>query len=149
MRKWKISMVLVGSLLLVAVLATTAAAQQRTQRAAGIQGILQEFGIRQFVAGLQLTQAQREDIKSILQGHKTEIIEARKELLHARLALLQKDLSAPNKFGSAQANIMALGRDILAQIEKVLTPDQLAALEKRQQAQIARIEARLKRLGGN
>jgi Spy/CpxP family protein refolding chaperone len=149
MGKRKATMILVSSLLLVLTLTTTVAAQQRKQPpAGGLANILQNLGIREFVQGLQLTEAQRESIKSIIQGHKKQILETRKELLQARLALLKDDFDGPNKFGVAQARIASLRQDVMTQIAKtVLTPEQASILQTRQQKQIDRLRTLLERLG--
>jgi Spy/CpxP family protein refolding chaperone len=149
MRNWKVTIILVSSLLLVLMLATTGAAQQRKQQAAGPQNILEALRVRQFVAGLQLTQAQREGMKSIIQGHRKEFLQTRKLLLEARYALLKNDTAGPDKFGVAQARIEELRQDILAQIKQGLTPEQLSILEKRQQRQADQIEKMLERLSKN
>jgi Spy/CpxP family protein refolding chaperone len=149
MRNWKVTMILVSSLLLVLMLATPVAAQQRKMQTAGPQNILEALRVRQLVAGLQLTQAEREGIKSIIQEHRKEFLQTRKLLLEARYALLKNDTAGPNKFGAAQARIEELRQDILDQIKQGLTPEQLSILEKRQQRQADQIEKMLERLSKN
>jgi Spy/CpxP family protein refolding chaperone len=149
MRNWKVTMILVSSMLLVLMLATTVAAQQKKPQAAGPQNIMQALGVRQIVAGLQLTEAQREGIKSLIQEHRKEFLQTRKLLLEARYALLKNDTAGPNKFGVAQARIEELRQVILEQVKKSLTPEQLSILETRQQKQADRIAKMLERLGKN
>jgi Spy/CpxP family protein refolding chaperone len=149
MRKWKIMMILVSSVLLLALLVPSVGAQQGRLRNTRIQNALQALGARQLVAGLQLTQAQRDSIRSILQGYKNKILETRKVLLEARLALLKNDLDGPNQFGAAQARIMTLRQEILEKIKGDLTPEQMTILQQRQQRQADRIEKTLERMAKN
>jgi hypothetical protein len=149
MKKWNIALILTITLLLPALPVPSVGAQQRRLQATRIQNTLQTLGVRQLVAGLRLTQAQRDGIRSILQGKRTEILETRKILLEARLALLKNDLDGPNQFGAAQARMMALKQDILAQIKAGLTQEQLTILQQRQQRQADRIEKMLERMAKN
>ena len=149
MRRWKIPMILIGSLLLVALSVPSVSAQQNGLQATRIQNALQALGVRQLVAGLRLTQAQRDDIRAILQGHRNEILETRKILLEARLALLKNDPDASNRFGDAQARMMTLRQEILAQIKAGLAPEQQAMIQRKQQRQAYRIERILERMAEN
>jgi Spy/CpxP family protein refolding chaperone len=149
MKKWKITMILISPLLLVALLVPSVGAQQRRRQAMGIQNALQTLGARELVAGLQLTQAQRDGIRSILQEYRKEIQETRKVLLEARLALLKNNLDGPNQFGAAQAKIMALRQEIAEQIKQGLTPEQLTTLQQKQQRQADRIQKMLDRMAQN
>jgi hypothetical protein len=140
---------LVSSLLLLALLSPSLDAQQKRVRAATIQNALHVLGARQLVAGLQLTQAQRDSIRSALQGYKEDIQETRKVLLEARLALLKNDPAGPNQYGAAQARMMTLRQQIEEQIKQNLTQDQLTILQQRQQKQADRIEQTLERMTKN
>jgi uncharacterized membrane protein YhaH (DUF805 family) len=149
MKKLKITVILISFLLLVALLAPSLAAQQRRLRAARIQNALQALGARQLVAGLQLTQAQRDSIRSVLQGYKKDIQDTRKVLLEARLALLKNDPTGPNQYGAAQARMMMLRQQIVEQIKQGLTQEQLTLLQQRQQKQADRVEQTLERMTRN
>lgn len=147
MRKWNVKIIAAGSLAIILATAIAAGAQQGKQvRAAEKTGIAQNLGVQEFLRGLRLTQAQREEIRSILQSYRAEILELRKELLSARLALVKEDPNGPAMFGNAQKEEMRLRMAIVAEIKGKLTPDQLAVLQERQARQIERIERMLERL---
>ena len=142
MKKLKIGMPAVGAALLALVLTATAGAQQRNNARMGFQ----IFEARQALRGLRLSETQRAEIRTILETRRPEILEARKALLKARLAIVKEQPGGPEEFGKAQAGAVALRRDILNQIKMKLSPDQLEILQKRQQRQAERIERVLERL---
>jgi Spy/CpxP family protein refolding chaperone len=145
MRNWKFTGILAGSMLLILVLAATVGAQQRNR--AQFRGeFAGKFSVRQFVRNLQISSAQREEIRAILQAHKPEIVAARENLLRARIALLNNDANASNDFGAARAQIMELRQAIANQIEPIFTADQLATLQNRRQKQLDLLNRRLQRL---
>jgi hypothetical protein len=147
MKNWKFTTILAGSLIIALALAATAAAQQgRLGRRALNNDAADEFGIRQFVSNLQLSQTQREDIKAILKTHQPEILAVREDLLKARIGILNKDPNAPQNFGAVQTRIMELRQVIASQIEAKLTADQLSTLQKMRQRQIDLLNNRLQRL---
>ena len=146
MRKPKITMVACVALLLAFTLATAAVAQQGNRARPGFRaGIAQMIGTGQFIRGLQLTEIQKEEIRAMLQAHKTEILEAREALLRARLALVNEEPNGPAQFGAAQTRMMTLRQEILAQIKTKLTPEQLTMVQKRQQRQTERLQKILNR----
>lgn len=147
MRKFKIPVISGAALLLAFSLVTMAAAQQRNRARMALRaGIAQMISAGEFLKGLQLTAAQKEEIKAILQAHKAEVLDARKAVLRARLALLNQESNGLSDLAAAQARMMALRQAIFDQIKTKLTPDQLDKLQKRQKNQAGRLENMLKRL---
>jgi len=147
MDKRKTRIIAVVSLFLILGMSLTASAQQGKQVRAGMRDdIARTVGVMGFIRGLQLTETQRDEIKAVLQAHKAELLENRKELLRARLALVKEDPNGPGYFGSAKSRLMAIRLHILSQIRAILTVDQLAVLQERQQRQEDRIQRRLEQL---
>ncbi len=147
MKNSKNMMISGAALVLVLALAGAAGAQQGRGPRAGIRAnIGQLVGVPQIFRGLQLTETQRQEIRALVQARKADILNARKALLQARLALLKEDPNGSGEFGAAQAKMMALRQDLLNQIKTKLTADQLDILQKRQQRRADALEERLKRL---
>jgi len=147
MKNWKITMVSGLALLLMLTLATAAGAQQaRSARQAFRDESSRNFGIREFVKDLQLSDAQKEDIRGILKAHRPEILSAREALLQARLALANEAPNGPADFGAAQARVAELRLAISNQIKTKLTEEQLAALQNRRQQQADNVNRALQNL---
>jgi Spy/CpxP family protein refolding chaperone len=132
---------------LILVLSLTVNAQQRMRAGAGIRnGIAAEIGIQEYIQNLRLTQEQRDQIKAIIQAHRSDLLDYRKSLIRARLALLKESPNAPADFGAAQARLMEIRQQVLNQIKAKLTSDQLAVLQERLQKRIDALQQRLDRL---
>jgi Spy/CpxP family protein refolding chaperone len=144
MKNFKITALSFGTMLILLALATAAGAQQGKQIGSDLQAGIDS--LKQDLRGLNLTEAQREEIRAILKVRQPEVREARKALLESRIALLNDDPNGPAKFGAAQTKIMAFRQSITNQIMAKLTADQIAIMEKRRQRQSALLERRLKRL---
>ncbi len=114
------------------------------------------FGPGAFLRGLNLTQPQKDQVKTIFANHKTEIQRTVNEMADARMALnddvfngadqkvLQGDLS---KVGTAEADAVALRSSIWAEIKPILTQDQLTQLQTQRQSMDQRMQNRLNRSG--
>jgi Spy/CpxP family protein refolding chaperone len=99
-------------------------------------------GAKALVAGLKLSPEQKEQVKSILAGHKTELKdvalgtrEARKELAVALAqgADIQTLKAAHDKVSQADWDGILLRSKISAEIKPILTPEQQQRLERRTQ----------------
>jgi Spy/CpxP family protein refolding chaperone len=124
----------IATLFLVVALAGAAAAQPGRGVRAGMRDTLADsIGIREFIQGLQFSDAQRETIKAILKAHRTDILNARQELLEARIALLREEPNGPADTGAAQSKLMQLRQTIWNEIKPKLTGDQLTAVQNRLQ----------------
>ncbi len=117
--------------------ATVAKAQnakrlQQAGAAAGLRGT--------FLQGLDLTDRQKEQIKTILVNHKTDIQSVAQETRKARQGLREAmtagadDASlktAYDQLSAARWNALMLRKNIAGEVKPILTPDQLAKLQKR------------------
>jgi Spy/CpxP family protein refolding chaperone len=86
--------------------------------------------------GLQLTDAQKGQVKAILQQHQAEIQKLRQDIQVARQ---QKDKDAAK---AAMADEQALRQTVQAEILNILTPEQQQRVQKRNQALRRRLAAR-------
>ncbi len=140
---------IIAALTLSLAFATTLSANAQQGRRAGMgpgNGIADVIGIRGYIQALRLTQAQRDQIRAIMQDYKAQIIQSREALLQARMALLKEDPKGAVDFGSLQTKLMEMRLQILSQIKSKLTSDQLAILQERQQKRIDALQKRLDRL---
>jgi Spy/CpxP family protein refolding chaperone len=144
MKSWKIT--ITGLMILVLALASIAWAQQESGGRGQFRDSNPGMEVRGLLEGLRLTEAQREEIKAILKAHQAEILDARKALLRARIAVVKEEPNGPGDFGAAQTRLMELRQAILEQIKTKLTGAQLVALQQRQQRRVALLERRLERL---
>jgi Spy/CpxP family protein refolding chaperone len=143
--KWKTATAL--SLLFVFAFALTVNAQQgRRPRVFSGGAFIDEMGVRGFIQGLRITDDQRAQIKTILQAHRTDILNNRLDLLSARLEILKDDSKGTADFGAAQAKLNDMRVHILNEIKAKLTPDQLSLLQDRQQRRINALQLQLNRL---
>jgi Spy/CpxP family protein refolding chaperone len=127
----------IAALFLVVALAGAAAAQPRRGARAGMRDTLADrIGVREYIQGLQLSDAQREDIKAILKAHRTDILNAREALVEARIALLREEPNGPADIGAAQSRLMQLRQTIWSEIKPKLTGDQLTAVQNRLQRRV-------------
>ena len=91
--------------------------------------------------GLNLTSAQKEQVKGIMKGHKQEFIEGRVAVIQARQNLMMAttgttfDQSAVQKaFGevsAAQEKTVILRAKVFSEVMPILTPDQQAVVKGR------------------
>ncbi len=105
-----------------------------------------------WAAGLNLSQEQKEQLRSILAGHKEELksiavqtAQARKELAAALAqgADPQALKAAYDKVSSAGFERVLLRSKISAEVKSILTPEQVQRLEKRKQARENRAKKKL------
>jgi len=154
MKNWKIVSISCAALLLLLALGGVAGAQQGKAAArAGLRDWVGDgIGLRDFVKGLQLSEAQKEDIRTAIKARRTEILAARQELLQARLALVNEDPNGPADFGKAQSRVMELRQAIWNQVKTKLTAEQLTAVQNRRQERASafkRAQERLQDRSGN
>jgi Spy/CpxP family protein refolding chaperone len=144
MKNWKIAVTML------IILALSSASIAWAQQGSGLREQFRDANpgmeVRRLLEGLRLTEAQREEIKAILKAHQAEILDARKALLRARIALVKEEANGPRDFGAAQTGLMELRQAIIEQIKIKLTEAQLTALRQRQQRHLEFLERRLKRL---
>jgi Spy/CpxP family protein refolding chaperone len=129
--------------LLLGVTAITAAYAQNNGRflqqrgAASLRGMLRPGA---FLAGLNLTEQQREQVRNILAGHKEEIQALVRETREAQRAFREglaagKDPAALkpayDRASEARWNMLLLRNRIAAEIRQILTPEQQEKLERR------------------
>lgn len=108
-----------------------------------------------WAAGLNLSQDQKEQLKSILAGHREELkniavqtAQARKEFAAALAqgADPQTLKAAYDKVSSAGFERVLLRSTISAQVKSILTPEQLQQLEKRKTIRENRVKKVIKKL---
>lgn len=109
-------------------------------------GFPQLLEMQQIVAGLNLTDAQKTQIKDILTQNKTQILQAARDVTKAQLDMMQGVQDAATELANAQSEAMNLRTTILGQISPVLTADQLAKVQQRNQLRIERLQKRLAQL---
>ena len=128
-------------ILLVGTMAAAAGAQNR-QLARKRQVLRNAVISKAMFAGLSLSQEQKDQIKSILAGHKTEITALARETAAARKefaaalasgADLQTLKAAYDKTAGAGWDRVLLRSKVQTEIKGILTPEQLQKLEKRKQ----------------
>ncbi len=139
---------LILALIVLCAAALPAAGQDNFGRGRGRAGSERMLGMRNFVGGLNLTADQRTQIKSILENSKTQILQARRDCVKARLDLAKDLPSAATELANARLQAANLRKQILERIKPVLTPDQLAKVQERQQRREQRLQNMLDRLNG-
>jgi Spy/CpxP family protein refolding chaperone len=107
--------------------------------------IARTAGIREFMRGLNITADQRAQIKTILQSHKAQIQQARRDAMKARLDLDRDVAGAPGELANALAKAADLKKQIFEEIKPVLTPDQLAKAQKIRELREQRLQKQLDR----
>jgi len=140
---------LVSGLILASILTgvgSYAANQDNTGMARGRAGFARFLGARGFVRGLNLTDDQKTQIKGILQSNKTQILQTARDVAKGRLDLMNGVSGATTELANAQLAAANLRGQILTQIEAVLTPDQVAKVQERQQLRKQRLQKALDRL---
>jgi len=143
-------------LLIVTVAAVANAQNAKLKRQVLGQGAQKAvFRAKAFLQGLNLTDQQKGQVKTILTNHKEEIRAATRENAKARLVLgqaLARGASAQmlkaafDKVSSAEWNAVTLRSKMVAEIEQVLTPDQQTLLQQKLQKVDARIQNLLNRI---
>jgi protein CpxP len=158
MRKYPKTLLALGvvMLLIVAFAAVADAQNTKTKRQTlgpGAQRAV--FRAKAFLKGLDLTDQQRDQVKTVLTNHSEEIRSAARESAKARLVLRQalahgasdQTLKAAfDKVSSAEWNAVTLRSKMVAEMEQVLTPDQQTLLQQKLQKVDARIQKRLDRI---
>jgi Spy/CpxP family protein refolding chaperone len=146
-----------GVILLIVTVAAVANAQNAKlkRRILGQEAIKTVFRAKAFLGGLNLTDQQKAQVKTLLANHREEIWAAAREYAKARLALGQalahgasdQTLKAAfDKVSSAEWNAVTLRSKMVAEVEQVLTPDQQTALQQKLSKADARIQKLLNRV---
>jgi Spy/CpxP family protein refolding chaperone len=129
------------AILLIATMVAGASAQSQ-QQIRKRQALRNAAVSRAMLAGLNLSQEQKDQIKAILAGHKEEIKGVAKENAAARrelAAAMAGGADSPSlkaaydKVAGAGWDRVQLQSKVLTEIKGVLTPEQLQQLEKRKQ----------------
>jgi Spy/CpxP family protein refolding chaperone len=160
MKPYQKSLAAVGSALLLVVVAAAALNAQNARMWRRNPGRANQYGMmfrpRAFLAGLNLTQQQKDQVKTIFANHKPDIQNVSKERAAAQKTLgddifngadqatLQADAG---KVSSAEWDAVLLRSKIWAEIKPVLTSDQLTQLQQRRQKIDQRVQNFLNRLG--
>jgi periplasmic protein CpxP/Spy len=128
-----------GSLAVLLALSAVAAAKAQNPKRLQQAGLV--AGIRgMFLQGLDLTDQQKEQIRTILTNHKSDIQSVAQESLKAQKGLREALAAgaddatlkyAYDKVSAAGWDALLLRKNIGAEIKPVLTPEQLAKLQKR------------------
>jgi Spy/CpxP family protein refolding chaperone len=98
------------------------------------------FEARQFIAGLNLTEDQRAQVRTILTNFRTPILQATRDTVKARLDMVKGVQGAATGITNAQLEVEQLKTEILEKIKTILTPDQLDKLAKREQLREQRLQ---------
>jgi protein CpxP len=114
-------------------------------------GALRDFGLR----GIQLTEAQREQMRSIRQSHRAEFENVAKTLREARRAFAEATRSAnldeaairarSTDVANAMAEEAILRAKVRAEVHALLTADQQQQLKEREATMQKRMQERLQR----
>ena len=136
----------------VSVMASYAAVQGNRVRARAQIRLARMVGVRAIANQLNLTPDQKTQIKTVLQNNKIQRQKAVRNVIKARLDLAKGLNGAAGELAAAQSQVAGLKRQILNDIQPVLTQDQLAKLQKlqlRREQRLQRILDRLdSRIGG-
>jgi Spy/CpxP family protein refolding chaperone len=112
--------------------------------------------LRGILGGLDLTQQQKDQVKTILAGHKSDIQTVARQSVQDRLALRSAVVggttddalkAAFDKVKEDEWNALTLRSRITAEIKPILTPEQQAHLQQRIGKVDTRIQNRLNRIG--
>jgi len=145
-RKYFLASGLAIALIFMSVASLPAAPQGNPSGARRGLRFLQLMGAGQFVGGLNLTDAQKTQIKGILTANKTQMIQAAYDVVKARLDMENGVANAATELANAQVKASSLKKQIFEQIKPILTPDQLAKVQARQQQRSQRLQNLLDRL---
>jgi Spy/CpxP family protein refolding chaperone len=137
-------------LALIGIAALPTAARNAAGDAKTRPGIARQFGLKQLVSELNLTADQKAQIKTILANRKTQILQAVRDVVKARLDRINGVANASDELSAARQKAMSLRKSIREQIKPVLTSDQIAQLkpkiQNRQQLRAQRLQKILDRL---
>jgi Spy/CpxP family protein refolding chaperone len=136
------------ALLLINVVSLPAADQNNFGAAIGKARMGGQFGAGQLIGELNLTADQKAQIKNILMGNKTQIQKAVRDIVQGGLDMINGAPNAANELGNAQLQAANLAKPIFEQIKSVLTADQLAKIQERQQLRMQRLQKLLGGLNG-
>jgi Spy/CpxP family protein refolding chaperone len=101
--------------------------------------------------GANLTDAQRDQVRAVINGHRDELRSLFDQVAQARRALAasvdrgQVDEAAANQVGTATAALALAQARIRADVLQVLTPEQREAMQKRRDARAERMAERTER----
>jgi len=136
--------------MMVAILAITAVSSAAGQvssgsgRAPGMAA--RHLVMNGFVRGLNLTADQKTQIKTILQSNKPQILQTRRDLVKARLDMIQGSDGAAGELANARSEAANLRKQIVEKIKPLLTQDQLAKVQERRQLREQRLQKQLDQL---
>jgi Spy/CpxP family protein refolding chaperone len=140
---------LIGGLVVVlgiGVMASYAAAQGNLARARAQVRLARLIGVRGFANKLNLTADQKAQIKAILQNNKTQIQQAARNVIKARLDLVKGYDGAAGELVAAQSQAAGLRKQIFDSVKPILTQDQLSKMQQLQQMRGQRLQRMLDRL---
>ncbi len=103
-------------------------------------------GVRSFIGNLNLTTDQKAQIKSILTNNKPQILQAARDVVKARLDVINGVPNAGAELANARSHAADLRKQIFEQIKPVLTADQLSRIQERKQLRTQRLQNLLDRL---
>jgi len=155
-RHMKVILAAAAAILLLAAVVASAHAQNAGRRAQVRQQAAGRAMFRAgiFLRGLDLTDAQREQVKGILESHKAEMQASAKEQVQARRVLgraladgaSETALKAAfDQVTSAEWNTIQLRSRMLSEFKQILTAEQLARLQERLRKVDGRIQTLLER----
>ena len=160
MKRYRKAMLALGAVVLLGVSAVAVTNAQNTRRNLLVQkqGAQQKvmLRLRAFWGGLNLTQQQKDQVKTILAGYKSEIQSVARQNVQDRLALRSAIVggatndalkTAFDKAKEDEWSALTLRTKIMAEIKPMLTPDQQALLQQRIENVRTRIQNRLNRIG--
>jgi Spy/CpxP family protein refolding chaperone len=138
----------VGMIIILAAIHLTAAsaAAQDRQGGAGAPMRARLWALQGMIGGLNLTADQKDQIKTVLQGYKSQFQQTRQKLLKARLDLANGSDAAAGELATALSQAVTLRKQAFEQIKPILTPDQLSKLQSRQQLRQQRLQKQLDQL---
>jgi Spy/CpxP family protein refolding chaperone len=138
------------ALILLSVASLPAAAQGYTGATARRARFARLLSAKQFAAGLNLTADQKAQIKTILANNKTQILQAARNVVKARLDVANGVPNAADQLAAARLQAVNLRKSIFDQMKSILTPDQLAQaqtkMQNRQQLRAQRLQKLLDRI---
>jgi Spy/CpxP family protein refolding chaperone len=161
MKRHRNAMVAIVAIVLLVVSAVAVANAQNARRNLLVQkqGARQKamMRLRAFLGGLDLTQQQKDQVKTILAGHKSDIQTIARQTVQDRLSLRSAIVAGATDDGPLKAafdkvttdqwSALTLRSKITAEIKRILTPDQQALLQQRIGKLDTRIQNRLNRIG--
>jgi hypothetical protein len=152
-KKWRLVLAVLGLSL---ALTSSAFAQNPNRPGAALRGMGQGMGLRlqrllgaeklQSIQSLNLTDDQKASIKSMLAGQKTQILQAASKVVKARIDMINKVQGADGELATALSNARNLKIIVWDQIKSVLTSDQLAKAQEKQQLRAQRLQKLLDRI---